>query len=70
MLKKVGDYNYNYTVFFQQGGYTWTWTSSEYSSDLAVYIGSGVNNSKGSGSVRFRYNYKTGQEPVRPFLAF
>lgn len=70
MLKKVGDYNYNYTVFFRQGGYTWTWTSSEYSSYAAVAIGSGVDASSGSGSVRFFSRSKTATLPVRPFLAF
>ena len=72
MLKKVGDSNdSNYTVFFRQGGYTWTWTSSEYSSNNAVHINSGVDDSKGSGSVRFfSYGAKTVTMPVRPFLAF
>ena len=70
MLKKVSDYNYNYTVFFRQGGYTWTWTSSEYSSYGAVDVGSGVDGSSGSGSVRFPYGLKAYTIPVRPFLAF
>ena len=71
MLKKVGDSNdSNYTVFFRQGGYTWTWTSSEYSSNNAVHINSGVDDSKGSGSVRFYAYGKTNTRPVRPFLAF
>ena len=67
MLEKVGGSNYTY--FFQKG-YIWTWTSSEYSSYDAVAILSGVDASKGSGSVRFCYYAKTGQRPVRPFLAF
>ena len=67
MLEKVGGSNYTY--FFQKG-YIWTWTSSEYSSYYAVSISSGVDDSKGSGSVRFSYYSKTSQLPVRPFLAF
>ena len=68
MLEKVGGSNYTY--FFQKG-YIWTWTSSEYSSLSAVGVGSGVGDSKGSGSVRFYGDrYKTNQLPVRPFLAF
>ena len=71
-LKKVGD-DSKYTEFFQ-GRSTWAWTSSEYSSTDAVFIDSGVDESKESGSVRFfgRNNYgsKTSQLPVRPFLAF
>ena len=67
MLEKVGGSNYTY--FFQKG-YIWTWTSSEYSSDGAVFVTSGVDDSKGSGSVRFYYIGKTVQVPVRPFLAF
>ena len=66
MLEKVGGSNYTY--FFQKG-YIWTWTSSEYSSCYAVHINSGVDDSKGSGSVRFNNNNKTNQNPVRPFLA-
>lgn len=67
-LKKVGDSNH--TEFFESNN-TWEWTSSEFSSDNAVYIDSGVDDSKGSGSVRFYgANGKTGQRPVRPFLAF
>ena len=73
-LKKVGDSNY--TEFFGSVN-TWAWTSSEFSSTDAVYVDSGVDDSKGSGSVRFgSYGYyysgngKTGQGPVRPFLAF
>lgn len=68
MLKKVIDSNY--TVFFPQGSYVWVWTSSEYSSYYAVYVGSGVDDSKGSGSVLFTSSTKTDQRPVRPFLAF
>lgn len=66
-LKKVGDLNY--TEFFGAVN-TWAWTSSEFSSTYAVIIDSGVDDSKGSGSVRFSYGYKTSQIPVRPFLAF
>lgn len=66
-LKKVG--GSNYTEFFQ-GTNTWAWTSSEYSSTAAVTIDSGVDDDKGSGSVRFLNGYKTIQRPVRPFLAF
>ena len=68
-LKTVGDSNY--TEFFGSVN-TWAWTSSEFSSTDAVLIDSGVDDSKGSGSVRFYdYNYyKPAQRPVRPFLAF
>ena len=66
-LKIVG--NSKYTEFFQ-GQNTWAWTSSEYSSYYAVNVDSGVDDSKGSGSVRFYYSRKTYQRPVRPFLAF
>lgn len=68
-LKKVGDSNY--TEFFGDIN-TWAWTSSEFSSAGAVFIDSGVDDSKGSGSVRFYTGYdgKTIQRPVRPFLAF
>ncbi len=68
-LKKVGDSNY--TEFFGSVN-TWAWTSSEFSSAYAVNIDSGVDDSKGSGSVRFNYfsNTKASQVPVRPFLAF
>ena len=68
-LKKVG--NNNYTEFFGATN-TWAWTSSEFSATYAVSVDSGVDDSRGSGSVRF-YNFnsgKTGQYPVRPFLAF
>ena len=69
-LKTVGDSNY--TEFFGSVN-TWAWTSSEFSSTSAVLIDSGVDDSKGSGSVRFGGSYdgrKTAQVPVRPFLAF
>ena len=66
-LKKVGDLNY--TEFFGAVN-TWAWTSSEFSSTYAVGLDSGVDDSKGSGSVRFLYGSKTFQSPVRPFLAF
>ena len=67
-LSKVGANNY--TEYFQ-GVNTWEWTSSEFSATYAVLVDSGVNNSKGSGSVRFFGNGgKTAQIPVRPFLAF
>ena len=68
-LKKVG--NNNYTEFFGATN-TWAWTSSEFSATGAVYVDSGVDDSKGSGSVRFNIGNgtKTSQRPVRPFLAF
>ena len=66
-LKKVG--NNNYTEFFGATN-TWAWTSSEFSATAAVLVDSGVNNRKGSGSVRFLSYSKTDQNPVRPFLAF
>ena len=67
-LKTVGDSNY--TEFFGDIN-TWAWTSSEFSSTNAVRVDSGVDDSKGSGSVRFDFhNGKTSQWPVRPFLAF
>lgn len=66
-LKKVGDSNY--TEFFGDIN-TWAWTSSEFSSTYAVKVDSGVDDSKGSGSVRFYYSDKPYQSPVRPFLAF
>lgn len=68
-LKKVGDSNY--TEFFGSVN-TWAWTSSEFSSTGAVLIDSGVDDSEGSGSVRFGANgsSKASQIPVRPFLAF
>ena len=49
-LKKVGDSNH--TEFFGSTE-TWAWTSSELSSTNAVFIDSGVDNGRGSGSVRF-----------------
>ena len=66
-LKKVGDSNY--TEFFGDIN-TWAWTSSEFSSTYAVAVDSGVDDDKGSGSVRFTEYNKAGQAPVRPFLAF
>ena len=67
-LKKVGDSNY--TEFFGSVN-TWAWTSSEFSSTYAVDIDSGVDDSKGSGSVRINgAPNKASQKPVRPFLAF
>lgn len=67
-LSKVG--NNNYTEFFQ-GTSTWAWTSSEYDAPYAILIDSGVNESKGAGSIRFNYNYGTVSNiPIRPFLAF
>lgn len=67
-LKKVGDSNY--TDFFGDIN-TLVWTSSEFSSLHAVGLDSGLDDSKGSGSVRFfGYNGKADQYPVRPFLAF
>lgn len=66
-LKKVGDNNY--TEFFGATN-TWAWTSSEFSATDAVGVDSGVDDSKGSGSVRFGGYGKTIQIPVRPFLAF
>lgn len=69
-LKKVG--NNNYTEFFGPTN-TWAWTSSEFSATYAVLVDSGVDDSKGSGSVRFYdngYYSKADQLPVRPFLAF
>ena len=67
-LSKVGPDQY--TEFFQ-GTNTWAWTSSEYSSTYAVRLDSGVDDDKGSGSLRFTLGKgKTGTDPVRPFLAF
>lgn len=67
-LEIVGDSNY--TEFFGDIN-TWEWTSSEFSSTTAVNLDSGVDDSKGSGSVRFTYaSGKKAQPPVRPFLAF
>ena len=65
-LMTVGDSNY--TEFFGSVN-TWAWTSSEFSPTYAVGIDSGVDDSKGSGSVRF-LGIKTATWPVRPFLAF
>ena len=66
-LMTVGDSNY--TEFFGAVN-TWAWTSSEFSSAGAVFVDSGVDDSKGSGSVRCGGRNKTATEPVRPFLAF
>lgn len=66
-LKKVG--NNNYTEFFGATN-TWAWTSSEFSATDAVSVDSGVDDRKGSGSVRFYGSTETVQRPVRPFLAF
>ena len=69
-LSKVGPNQY--TEFFQ-GNNTWAWTSSDFSSMIAVNIDSGVDDGLESGSFRF-YNstgtYKASKIPVRPFLAF
>ena len=68
MLEKVGGSNYTY--FFQKN-FIRVWTSSACGEAYAVRFGSGVDDSKGSGSVRFNSDYyATGQWPVRPFLAF
>ena len=66
-LSKVGPDQY--TEFFQ-GTNTWELTSSEFSLTSAVDIDSGVDDSWGSGSVRFYDGGKTYTGPVRPFLAF
>ena len=66
-LSKVGPDQY--TEFFQ-GNNVWVWTSSELSSTMPVNIDSGIDDKKPSGSVRFRFHYKTTKFPVRPFLAF
>ena len=66
-LKKVGDSNH--TEFFEDIN-TWAWTSSGFSTESAVNIDSGVDDTKKSGSVRFIASYKKFQRPVRPFLAF
>lgn len=67
-LKKVRDSNY--TEFFGDNN-TWESTSSEFSPTNVVGLDSGVNNSEGSGSVRFfgTDSKKSGLR-VRPFLAF
>ena len=67
MLEKVGGSDYTY--FFLKGT-IWVWTSSEYSSNRAVYIISGVAASKELGSACFYYTHKTNKMSVRPFLAF
>ena len=67
-LNIVGDSNY--TEFFGDIN-TWAWTSSEFSSTGAVDVDSGVDDRKGSGSVRLNGTaYKMSSHPVRPFLAF
>lgn len=69
-LKKVG--NNSYTEFFGATN-TCAWSSSEFSDASAVCVDSGVDDSKGSGSVRFTsdfHYYKKSTKPVRPFLAF
>ena len=66
-LSKVGPDQY--TEFFQ-GTNTWELTSSEFSFTSAVLIDSGIDERRGPGSVRFTGYSKTGQKPVRPFLAF
>lgn len=66
-LKKVGDSNY--TEFFGDID-TWASTSSEFSPTSVVGVDSGVNNSEGSGSVRFYTDGKSSLLRVRPFLAF
>ena len=68
-LSKVGADNY--TEYFQ-GVDTSEWTSSEFGTSFALFVGSGVSRSKGAGSVRFDgYDgLKTKQFSVRPFLAF
>ena len=67
-LSKVGlD---QYTEFFQ-GTNTWELTSSEFSPTSAVLIDSGVDERRGSGSVRFASTIaKKRRISVRPFLAF
>ena len=68
MLEKVGGSNYTY--FFQKGDIC-EWTSSYCSTYTAVAIYSGIDDSKGSGSVRFVDLGKIANYiPVRPFLAF
>ena len=72
MLKKVvGDSNY--TEFFQ-GHFTRVWTSSEFSSEAAFILESGINANRGVGSVHFdnsnKEYYGPTQRQVRPFLAF
>lgn len=69
-LQKVGDNSY--TEFFGATN-TCAWSSSEFSDVSAVFVDSGVDDSKGPGSVRFTsdfYQYKRAPKPVRPFLAF
>ena len=66
-LSKVG--TNNYTEFFQ-GMNIWIWTSSQYSSTEAIIVDSGVDDGKGSKSIRFNHTTKTAGRSVRPFLAF
>ena len=66
-LSKVG--TNNYTEFFQ-GTNIWIWTSSQYSSTEAIIVDSGVDDGKGSKSIRFNHTTKTAGRSVRPFLAF
>lgn len=69
-LKKVG--NNSYTEFFGATN-TCAWSSSEFSDASAVCVDSGVDDSRGAGSVRFTsdfHYYKKSTKPVRPFLAF
>lgn len=67
MLEKADSSNCTY--FFQKN-FIGVWTSSENSNTSGIYVDSGVDASKGSGSVRFNSNSKLTQYPVRPFLAF
>ena len=72
-LAKVGDENY--TEFYGTIN-NWTWTSSEYSSNVAIILDSGVNENYGPypRSIRFICFVVTknisGGRTVRPFLAF
>ncbi len=67
-LSKVGDLNYTEFLYKIRNAY---WTSSEYTSNFAIHITSGVLYGKGIGSVTFDgYNYKENTRSARPFLAF
>ena len=66
-LSKVGANNY--TEFFQAVN-TSEWTSTEFSDTYAIDIDSGLDDGQVAGSVRFDYNSKVHNFPVRPFLAF
>ena len=66
-LSKVGENNY--TEFFQAVN-TCEWTSTEFSSEVAILVDSGIDDGQEAGSVRFCTGYKTYAFPVRPFLAF